>query len=141
MILSGVLPFSALYVELFFIMSNLWMDQFYYVFGFTLIVYLIIIVMCAETTVLLVYYKLCAENHRWWWFAFFSSGSVAFYTFVYCIFWFRTLEASPFVITYLFYFGYMFLICFAMLLLFGTVGALTSLWFVRRIFLFASKGE
>lgn len=36
--------------------------------------------------------------------------------------------------TYLLYFGYMFLICFSMLLIFGTVGALTSLWFVRKIF-------
>ena len=36
--------------------------------------------------------------------------------------------------TYLLYFGYMFLISFAMLLLFGTVDSLTSLWFVRKIF-------
>ena len=36
--------------------------------------------------------------------------------------------------TYLLYFGYMFLICFGILLTFGTVGALTSLWFVRKIF-------
>jgi transmembrane 9 superfamily member 2/4 len=134
MALTGIIPFAAAYVELFFIMTSLWMDQFYYVFGFTLIVYLILIVTCAEATVLLVYYQLCAENHRWWWFAFFSSGSTAFYTFLYSIFWFRTLEASKMVMTYLLYFGYMFLISFAMLLLFGTVGALTSLWFIRKIF-------
>lgn len=134
MALTGIIPFAAAYVELFFIMTSLWMDQFYYVFGFTLIVYLILIVTCAEATVLLVYYQLCAENHRWWWFAFFSSGSTAFYTFIYSIFWFRTLEASRMLMTYLLYFGYMFLISFAMLLLFGTVGSLTSLWFVRKIF-------
>lgn len=134
MALTGIIPFAAAYVELFFIMTSLWMDQFYYVFGFTLIVYLILIVTCAEATVLLVYYQLCSENHRWWWFAFFSSGSTAFYTFVYSIFWFRTLEASRMLMTYLLYFGYMFLISFGMLLLFGTVGALTSLWFIRKIF-------
>jgi transmembrane 9 superfamily member 2/4 len=134
MVLTGIIPFAAAYVELFFIMSSLWMDQFYYVFGFTLIVYIILIITCAEATVLLVYYQLCAENHRWWWFAFFSSGSTAFYTFIYSFFWFRTLGASRMVMTYLLYFGYMFLISFAMLLLFGTVGALTSLWFLRKIF-------
>ena len=134
MAFAGVIPFAAAYVELFFIMTSLWMDHFYYVFGFTLIVYLILIVTCAETTVLLVYYQLCAENHRWWWFAFFASGSTAMYTFIYSIFWFRTLEASRMLITYLLYFGYMSLICFGMLLLFGTVGALTSLWFVRLMF-------
>jgi transmembrane 9 superfamily member 2/4 len=134
MMLTGIIPFAAAYVELFFIMTSLWMDQFYYVFGFTLLVYVILIVTCAEVTVLLVYYQLCAENHRWWWYAFFSSGSTAFYTFLYSIFWFRTLEASRMIMTYLLYFGYMFLISFAILLVFGCVGALTSLWFVRKIF-------
>lgn len=134
MVVTGIIPFAAAYVELFFIMTSLWMDQFYYVFGFTLIVYLILIVTCAEATVLLVYYQLCAENHRWWWFAFFSSGSTAVYTFIYSIFWFRTLHASNMPMTYLLYFGYMFLLCFGMLLLFGTVGALTTLVFVRMIF-------
>jgi transmembrane 9 superfamily member 2/4 len=133
-VLAGFLPFSAACVELFFIMTSLWMNQYYYVFGFTLIVYLILVVTCAEVTVILVYYQLWAENHRWWWFAFFSSGSTAFYTFIYSIFWFRTLGASRLLMTYLLYFGYMLLINFAMLLLFGTIGALTSLWFVCKIF-------
>jgi transmembrane 9 superfamily member 2/4 len=133
-VLAGIFSFAAAYVELFFIMTSLWMDQYYYVFGFTLIVYLILVVTCAEVTVLLVYYQLWAENHRWWWFAFFSAGSTAFYTFIYSIFYFRTLGASRLLMTYLLYFGYMLLINFAMLLLFGTIGALTSLWFVCKIF-------
>jgi len=80
---AGVVPFAAAYVELFFIMTSLWMDQYYYVFGFTLIVYLILIITCAEVTVLLVYYQLCAENHRWWWFAFLAPGSTALYILVF----------------------------------------------------------
>jgi transmembrane 9 superfamily member 2/4 len=134
MALTGIIPFAAAYVELFFIMTSLWMDRFYYVFGFTLIVYLILIVTCAEVTVLLVYYQLCAENHRWWWFSFFCSGSTAFYTFAYSIFWFHTLEPSRMLLTYLLYFGYMFLISFAMFLVFGMVGSMSCLWFTRRIF-------
>ena len=66
MAVAGIIPFVAAYVELFFVMTSLWMDQFYYVFGFTLVVYIIMIVTCAEITVLMVYYQLCAENHRWW---------------------------------------------------------------------------
>lgn len=133
-IATGVVPFAAAYVELFFIMTSLWMDQFYYVFGFTLIVYLILLITCAEVTVLLVYYQLCAENHRWWWYSFLTSGSTAMYTFVYSFFWFRTLEASKMLMTYMLYFGYMFLFSFSMWLVTGTVGALVSLWFVRKIF-------
>merc|ERR1712032_613172 len=134
MAMTGIIPFSAAYVELFFIMTSLWMDQFYYVFGFTLIVYLILVITCAEVTVLLVYYQLCAENHRWWWYSFFASGSTALYTFGYSIFWFRSLEASRMLMTYMLYFGYMFLISFAMLLVTGMVGSLSSLWFIKKIF-------
>jgi hypothetical protein len=34
--MGGILPFSACFVELFFIMSSLWMDQYYYVIGLQL---------------------------------------------------------------------------------------------------------
>ena len=133
-LVAGIVPFAAAYVELFFIMTSLWMDQYYYVFGFTLIVFFILIITCAEVTLLLVYNQLCAENHRWWWFSFLAPGSTALYTFVYSMFWFKGLEASKMIMTYLLYFGYMGLICSAMLLVTGTVGALSSLWFVKTIF-------
>lgn len=134
MVFTGLIPFAAAYVELFFIMTSLWMDQFYYVFGFTFIVYLILLLTCAEVTVLSVYYQLCAENHRWWWYSFCCSGGIAIHLFLYSIFWFKTLEASKMVMTYLLYFGYMGLLSFLMFLIFGSVGAMTSFWFVRKIF-------
>jgi transmembrane 9 superfamily protein 2/4 len=134
MCLAGLIPFAAAYVELFFIMTSLWMDQFYYVFGFTLAVYIILLITCAEITVLLTYYQLCAENHRWWWFSFLTAGGNALYTYCYSLFWFRSLEASKMLITYMLYFGYMFLICTAIFLVTGSVGMLTSFWFIRKIF-------
>mmetsp|Transcript_16062 Transcript_16062/g.44416 ORF Transcript_16062/g.44416 Transcript_16062/m.44416 type:complete len:654 (-) Transcript_16062:2219-4180(-) len=134
MLVTGIVPFAAAYVELFFIMSSLWMDQYYYVFGFTFIVYMILVTTCVEVTLLMVYNQLCAENHRWWWFSFFAPGSTALYTFIYSMFWFKSLEASRMIMTYMLYFGYMGLICSAMLLVTGTVGALSSLWFIKLIF-------
>jgi len=134
MVFSGMVPFCAAYVELFFIMSSLWMDQFYYVFGFTFIVYLILVITCAEIAVLACYYQLCAENHRWWWFSFFCSGSTALYMFVYSVFWFKSLEASKLIMTYMLYFGYMFLISFAMFLVTGMIGTMSCLFFTRKIF-------
>uniref|UniRef100_A0A7S1YQJ7 Transmembrane 9 superfamily member n=1 Tax=Ditylum brightwellii TaxID=49249 RepID=A0A7S1YQJ7_9STRA len=134
MIAAGLGPFAATYVELFFIMTSLWMDQFYYVFGFTLIVYFILIVTCAEMTILVLYWQLCAENHRWWWFTFFTAGSTSLYTMVYSIFWFQGLQPSRMMITYMLYFGYMFLISYGILLLTGAIGVLSGLWFTRKIF-------
>lgn len=57
-LLGGILPFGACFVELFFIMSSIWMDQYYYVFGFLLLVYVILAVTCAEITIVLNYFQL-----------------------------------------------------------------------------------
>lgn len=60
-LLGGVLPFGGCFVELFFIMSSIWMDQYYYVFGFLLLVYVILAITCAEITIVLCYFQLCSE--------------------------------------------------------------------------------
>lgn len=131
---AGMVPFAAAYVELFFIMTSLWMDQFYYVFGFTLVVFLILLVSCSEVTVLLCYYQLCAENHRWWWFSFVTAGSTGFYLFLYSIIWYQQLDPSKMFITHMLYFGYMFLISAAVFLVTGSTGFLSCFWFTRKIF-------
>ena len=47
-LVGGVLPFGAVFIELFFILSSIWLHQYYYVFGFLLIVFLILLVTCGE---------------------------------------------------------------------------------------------
>lgn len=39
----GVLPFGAMFIELFFIFSAIWENQYYYLFGFLFLVFIIII--------------------------------------------------------------------------------------------------
>jgi transmembrane 9 superfamily protein 2/4 len=134
MIFAGAVPFAAAYVELFFMMTSLWMDQFYYIFGFTLIVFVILLITCSEITILLCYYQLCAENHRWWWFSFITAGSVGFYLFGYSVVWYHQLEPSKLFVTHLLYFGYMFLISVGTFLITGSTGLLSCLWFTRKIF-------
>jgi transmembrane 9 superfamily protein 2/4 len=134
MLLAGLVPFSAAFVELFFIMTSLWMDQYYYVFGFTLVVFIIVLVTACEITLLLVYYQLCAENHRWWWFSFMCAGSTGLYLFLYSMYWFSQLHASKMAITYMLYFGYMFLVSLGLMFITGCAGFLSSFWFMRKIF-------
>merc|ERR1712238_245077 len=133
-LVAGMVPFAAAYVELFFIMTSLWMDQYYYVFGFTLLVYFILLITCAEMAILLCYYQLCAEDYRWWWYSFFVSGSTSIWLFLYSILWFQHLEPSKLIMTYLLYYGYMFFISFGVFLMCGSIGTLTCFWFVRKIF-------
>ena len=66
-VVGGVLPFGAVFIELFFILSSIWLHQFYYVFGFLLLVVLTLAVTCAEITIVMCYFQLCNEDYRWWW--------------------------------------------------------------------------
>ena len=44
MIIGGILPFGAVFIELYFIMSSVWLQRFYYVFGFLAMVLFILLV-------------------------------------------------------------------------------------------------
>lgn len=131
--IGGVLPFGACFVELFYILSSMWMDQYYYVFGFTFLVFTILMITCAEITIVLLYFQLCAEDYLWWWRAFLTSGSTAAYVFLYSAFYFSKLESSL-SITYFLFFGYMSIISVGIFLLTGTVGFFAALWFNVKIF-------
>ena len=54
---GGVLPFGACFVELFFILSSIWMDQYYYVYGFLVLVTIVLVITCAEITIVLLYFQ------------------------------------------------------------------------------------
>lgn len=86
-LLGGILPFGSVCIELFFIMSALWLHQIYYMMGFLLAVLLILAATCAEVSVVMSYLQLCAEDHRWWWKSFMNCASAGLYLFVYSL-WF-----------------------------------------------------
>eukprot|EP00297_Palpitomonas_bilix_P003412 CAMPEP_0113894536 /NCGR_PEP_ID=MMETSP0780_2-20120614/16788_1 /TAXON_ID=652834 /ORGANISM="Palpitomonas bilix" /LENGTH=579 /DNA_ID=CAMNT_0000885119 /DNA_START=50 /DNA_END=1786 /DNA_ORIENTATION=- /assembly_acc=CAM_ASM_000599 len=65
LLMGGILPFGAVFIELFFILSSIWLHQFYYVFGFLFVVFVILVITCAEISIVLVYFQLCVENYHW----------------------------------------------------------------------------
>ena len=134
LLVGGILPFGACFVELYFILSSVWMDQYYYVFGFLLLVFIILVITCAEITVLFCYFQLCGENYHWWWRSFCTAGSTALYVFFYSFVYFKQLEASKTAATYVLYFGYMGLASLALFLMTGYIGVASSLWFNKTIF-------
>lgn len=133
MAIGGILPFGACFVELYFILASVWMDQYYYVFGFLLVVFFILLITCAEITVLFCYFHLCGEDYHWWWRSFCTAGSSAIYVFLYSVVYFKQLEANN-LSTYMLYFGYMSLISIGMFLMAGTVGLISCLTFNKAIF-------
>ncbi|KAL0345961.1 UNVERIFIED_CONTAM: Transmembrane 9 superfamily member 12 [Sesamum radiatum] len=131
---AGTLPFGTLFIELFFILSSIWLGRFYYVFGFLLIVLLLVIV-CAEVSVVLTYMHLCVEDWMWWWKAFYASGSVALYVFLYSVnYLVFDLKSLSGPVSATLYLGYSLIMAIAIMLSTGTIGFLTSFYFVHYLF-------
>ncbi|CAM8938097.1 unnamed protein product [Rhodiola kirilowii] len=133
-LVGGILPFGAVFIELFFILTSIWLNQFYYIFGFLFIVFVILVITCVEITIVLCYFQLCSEDYQWWWRAYLTAGSSGLYLFLYSIFYFYTkLEITKFVSGIL-YFGYMLIGSYAFFVLTGTIGFYACFWFVRKIY-------
>ncbi|PQM37695.1 transmembrane 9 superfamily member 12 [Prunus yedoensis var. nudiflora] len=132
---AGTLPFGTLFIELFFILSSIWLGRFYYVFGFLLIVLLLLVIVCAEVSVVLTYMHLCVEDWRWWWKAFFASGSVSLYVFLYSInYLVFDLQSLSGPVSAILYLGYSLIMATAIMLSTGTIGFLMSFYFVHYLF-------
>lgn len=132
--MAGILPFGAVFIELFFIFTALWENQYYYLFGFLFLVFAILCIACSQISIVMVYFQLCAEDYNWWWRSFIVSGGCAFYVFLYSIFYFITkLEITSFVPTLL-YFSYTAIIVITFWTLTGTIGVYAAYMFIRKIY-------
>ncbi|KAG6512267.1 hypothetical protein ZIOFF_026022 [Zingiber officinale] len=133
-LIGGILPFGAVFIELFFILTSIWLNQFYYIFGFLFLVFIILIVTCAEITIVLCYFQLCSEDYLWWWRSYLTSGSSALYLFLYATFYFFTKLEITKLISGILYFGYMLIASYAFFVLTGTIGFYACFWFTRLIY-------
>ncbi|KAG0026739.1 hypothetical protein BGZ81_006125 [Podila clonocystis] len=134
MLMGGILPFGAIFIELYFILNSIWFHKIYYVFGFLFLVFGILILMCAEVTILMCYFQLCAEDYHWWWRAFFTSGASALYIFGYSImYYFSTLQIKSFTSVVL-YFGWTAIMSMMFFVLSGAIGFFSTFVFVRKIY-------
>ncbi|XP_047941293.1 transmembrane 9 superfamily member 8-like [Salvia hispanica] len=133
-LIGGILPFGAVFIELFFILSSIWLNQFYYIFGFLLIVFVILLITCAEITVVLCYFQLCSEDYLWWWRSYLTAGSSALYLFLYAVFYFFTKLDITKPVSGALYFGYMLIASYAFFVLTGAIGFYACFWFTRLIY-------
>lgn len=159
-LMAGVLPFGACFIELFFIFSAVYENQFYYLFGFLFLVFIILVVSCSQISIVMVYFQvsnapfsvswkvlctallnskvkyfqLCSENYHWHWRSFFVSGGSAIYVLFYSVFYFYTkLDIDEFVPTLL-YFSYTLMMVVTFWLLTGTIGFYAAFFFINKIY-------
>jgi transmembrane 9 superfamily protein 2/4 len=105
-LVGGILPFGAIFIELYLIMNSLWFHKLYYVFGFLFVVFVVLSITCAEIAILLAYFHLCSENYNWWWRSFLTSGTTGFYAFLYSVIFFISRLKHISAVSAVIYFGW-----------------------------------
>jgi len=134
-LVSGILPFGAIFNELFFMLSAMWSHHFFSLFGVALVVFLLLVVITTEVAIVLCYFQLFNEDYHWWWRPFFAAGTTVAYVLIYSLFFFTgtlELQASPAsAFLYLCYTLIMAIVIFAIL---GSVGFYGCLLFVNKIY-------
>jgi transmembrane 9 superfamily protein 2/4 len=132
-ILFDIMPFAAVYVELFFILACTWMGSYYDTFGFMLLTLFIAIITCAFTSVVITYFRLRREDYQWWWSSFTTAGAIGLYIFLFSIIYSRQLEMTSLVALSIF-FLYMALVSLGIAFMFGFVGVMANIWFTKRMY-------
>jgi transmembrane 9 superfamily protein 2/4 len=134
MFLTALLPFGSVCIELFFIMSALWLHQLYYIMGFLMAVLIILVVTIAQVSMVQCYLQLCCEDHRWWWKSFLNAATTGLYLFGYSLWFLGTKMDLVGVLPVVVYLTYMSMISLSVGLLCGTVGYLSCFWFTKKIY-------
>ncbi|PAN50694.1 hypothetical protein PAHAL_9G539000 [Panicum hallii] len=134
MAMAGFLPFSAIYIELYYIFASVWGHRIYTIYSILFIVFIILLIVTAFITVALTYFQLAAEDHEWWWRSFLCGGSTGFFVYGYCLYYYYARSDMSGFMQTSFFFGYMACICYAFFLMLGMVGFRGALFFVRHIY-------
>lgn len=133
MIISGIFPFGSIAVEMYFIYSSIWFNRIFYMFGFLFFCFILMILTTGLISVLMIYYTLCSENYKWQWKSLFIGGGCAIYIFLHSLFLTggtKLVGLSSIVL----YVGYSIVISLLVFLVCGSIGFLSSLYFVRKIY-------
>lgn len=134
MAMAGFLPFSAIYIELYYIFASVWGHKIYTIYSILFIVFIILIIVTAFITIALTYFQLAAEDHEWWWRSVLCGGSTGLFVFGYCFYYYFARSDMTGFMQVSFFFGYMACVCYGFFLMLGTVGFQSSLLFVRHIY-------
>ena len=87
-LVSGLIPFGSIFIEIFFLFASLWSYKYYYVYGFLAAMVLILVIIESCVSIVGTYILLNAENHYWRWTSFLSGASIGIYLFLYCVYFY-----------------------------------------------------
>ena len=131
--IAGILSFSAIFIELVYIMASIWKHQIYFMGTFLVIAVIILLIICSEITIVLIYINLCRGDYCWWWKSFLFGGSSSLFVLAYSVYYFVELKITRFS-GIIIYFGLMGLISSIIFLIGGSTSALCTFYFVKVIY-------
>lgn len=67
MFIGGLLPFSAILIQLHHLYASMWGYRIYTLPGILFVTFVILVILTAILSVGLTYIQLSVEDHRWWW--------------------------------------------------------------------------
>lgn len=133
-VIFGLLPFSTICVEAYFVMGAIWLHQYYMLMGYLLAILVCLAITSSLLAIVTTYVRLCNEDHRWWWKSFADTASCGIWFFIYSAWYiFSRLQFKgllPFVV----YFTYMSMMAVAISLYCGSVGFISAMWFNKKIY-------
>jgi hypothetical protein len=133
-VLSGFLPFSAIYIELHYIFSSMWGHKVYTLFGILGLALVMLMLVSAFITVAFTYFQLVLEDYRWWWQSFAAGGSTGLFVLAYVVYFFYHRSDMHGFMQTSFYFGYMTFLAYVITLALGSLGFYAAMFFVRYIY-------
>ncbi|RLV91619.1 Transmembrane 9 superfamily member 3 [Spathaspora sp. JA1] len=133
----GLIPFGIVFVELSFIFQSVWLEKttFYYMYGFLLVTIIMLMIIIIESTIIAHYISLVVyQDSNWTWLSFQVGSSIGWYIYAYSIYYYLTVLNVGDFVSGLLYFGYMTCACLIIGITCGSVGVLTGLTFVKRVY-------
>ena len=162
---SGFVPFSAIYIELHYLLASLWGHQIcmYFsgtstgsqtqsyctnrkatyttinvlsdtMFGILFLTFLLLTVVVGFVTIAATYMQLIGEDHRWHWRSVWNGGAIGCILYLYSCYYYQYRSEMSGMLQGTFFFGTMAIISYALAIMLGAVGFLSSKTFVRTIY-------
>ncbi|KAI3738612.1 hypothetical protein L2E82_28649 [Cichorium intybus] len=133
MLISGLLPFSAIVLELHNLYATIWSYKILTLPSILFITFVILVVLVTLLSVGMTYIQLTVEDHQWWWRSMWRGGSVAMFMFGYCVYYYSKSNMKGFMQS-MFFFGYNLLFCYAFFMMLATISFWSSWIFVQHIY-------
>lgn len=112
----------------------MWGHKIYTLFGILVFACSLLFIVTSFITIALTYFQLTAENHRWWWSSLLSGGAAGICIYLYSFFYYFQRSNMYGMLQTSIYFGYMFVVSYAVFCMLGFIGFYSSLIFVKKIY-------